>query len=360
MRWLIGLLAGLLAACGSSPPASVSPGHSSTSSAAPRLSATTPTSAVVAASAAGTCQLPIIQWTADHSQASFLDLASGSLTPDATGGFIQEAVDGGQAYRSVAKPVLAGDSTATYDWTLARWLPARPEEISRDGKHYAYHGLGAIHVVDVATGTDRTFPAPAGPDQVLYYASEGIYFDQLSPYVGPGAPLAWSGPPAPGLWLMNPSSGQVTRVFSDKPVAAVGGFAAWVPTVNASDPQPLWSSSGNLPDEVDRRDLNRGGTVRWFYRPGSLVQVIGFDSDRRAVISVSTPQADGFFSYQVLLAPTPDHIDLVYSGAQVPPVVADQHGIWLSDDRGIWLYSQANGLHQMAKASGQPAGPCLP
>jgi hypothetical protein len=198
----------------------------------------------------------------------------GQLSTDANGGVVLD----GSRYRTTAKPYLygGGPGAGWYDWPLGRWLPVKGRSVSPDGLHYAYStDFGAIHVVDVATGIDHTFKAPEGPDTVLYYAKEGVYFNH-----------EWEGPPGPGLWLLDPTTGNVQTVFSDKSVEAVGGFAAWLPDVNPADPHPIFSqySGGNYPDQVLRRDLNGGPTVRWFYQPGKSVAVVGFDRDKHPLI----------------------------------------------------------------------------
>ena len=85
--------------------------------------------------------------------------------------------------------------------------------------------------MDVATGTEGVLNGPAGQNTILYYAKEGIYFNH-----------GWEG-------------------------------TAWIPDLNPADPHPVFShyTGSNLPNQILRRDLNGGATVRRLYQPGKTV-----------------------------------------------------------------------------------------
>jgi hypothetical protein len=275
-----------------------------------------------------------------------LTYPSGQISSDATGAVVLD----GERYRTAAQPYLygGGPGAGSYDWQLGRWLPAKPRSVSPDGLRYAYGtGFGPIHLVDVATGIDRAFKGPAGPDTVLYYAEEGVYFNH-----------EWEGPPGPGLWLLDPTTGTVQTVFSDKSVEAVGGFAAWLPDVNPADPHPIFDqySGENYPNQVLRRDLNGGPTVRWFYQPGRIVTVVGFDRDRHPLIVSETLSSPN--TVQIWQVPAANQGHQIYSGTQLAEIVADDHGIWFADQQGISLYTPAQGLQRVSTAEATLAGPC--
>ena len=317
-------------------------------------SSTTPTASVsltATASAAGlSCRLPVVTWTQTAQgqvpSEGFLTYPGGQLSGDPNGGVVLD----GSRYRSTAQPYLygGGPGAGSYDWPLGRWLPAKPRSVSPDGLHYAYSSeFGAIHVVDVATGIDRTLKGPEGPDTVLYYAKEGVYFNH-----------EWEGPAGPGLWLLDPATGTVQTVFSDKSVDAVGGFAAWLPDVNPADPHPVFSqyTGGNMPNEILRRDLNGGPTVRWFYQPGKTLAVVGFDQNKHPLIvaeSLGTPDTS-----QIWQVPAANQGHRLYSGSQVAEVVADDHGIWFADQQGISLYTPTHGLQKVSTLVADLAGTC--
>jgi hypothetical protein len=338
-------LAVMLAACGGPTTAS---GGRPTASPTPTQSLSP--SGTTASAGGLACRLPVITWTqtaqGQEPTEGFMTYPGGQFTSDASGAVVLD----GTRYRTTAQPYLygGGPGAGWYDWPMGRWLPARRQSVSPDGLHYADgNGFGAIHVVDVATGTDRTFKAPDGPDTVLYYAKEGVYFNH-----------AYEGPPGPGLWLLDPTSGAVQTVFSDKSVDAVGGFAAWLLDVNPADPHPVFSQyiGGNMPNEVLRRDLNGGPTVRWFYQPGKSVTVTGFDYEKHPLIVAETLRSPD--TVQVWQVPAANQGHLLYSGTQLAYTVADDHGIWFSDDQGISLYTPAHGLQKVSSLVAGLAGPC--
>jgi len=301
-------------------------------------------------SASGICRLPVVMWTQTPQgqvpSEGFVTYPGGGFTTDANGGVVLD----GTRYRTTAKPYLygGGPGAGSYDWPLGRWLPAKPGSVSPDGLHYAYStDFGAIHIVDVATGIDRTLKGPEGPDTVLYYAKEGVYFNH-----------EWEGPAGPGLWLLDPATGAVQTVFSDKSVQAVGGFAAWLPDVNPADPHPVFSqyTGTNMPNQTLRRDLNGGQTVRWFYQPGKSVAVVGFDQDKHPLIvaeSLGSPD-----SFQIWQVPAANQGHQLYSGTQFAETVADSHGIWFANQQGISLYTPALGLQKVSTIAADLAGPC--
>jgi peptidoglycan hydrolase-like protein with peptidoglycan-binding domain len=307
----------MVASCAPSPPvaqrtlATGSP--SATASASPASTATRPFR----------CRLPFIRY--DTGGAGFLTVPGDAWERDPSG-----------------VPGL-------YSWRFGRWLPVNDVRfISPDGSHYAEsEATGDITDVDVATGRRKAFAAATSEygNAILYYAREGIYFDRI--HQGP----------EDGLWLLNPDSGAIQTIFTDKTVEAVGGYAAWLPDVNPADPKPFSSPEGIEPDQVLRRDLNGGPTVTWFYRPGQIVRVIGFDHDKHPLIAVAFADEPAG-SFEVWQVPVANQGRRLYLGRG--QVMADSNGIWFADDRGISLYTPDSGLQRVSQVVGQLAGPCGP
>jgi hypothetical protein len=298
------------------------------------------------------CRLPVV--TSDSTaqtyspSGGFVTFPNGTLSADPNGTFVLA----GSGYRTTVQPYLQGGAPGSYDWPIGRWLPTNLRSVSPDGSHYAYHAeFGAIHDVDIATGKDRSLKGPDGPDTVMYYANEGIYFNHA--YEAPG--------PGPGLWLLNPSTGVVRTVFTDKAVETVGGFAAWLPDVNPADPHPVFSPIGgaNLPNQLLRRDLNGGPTSVWFYRPGHSLWVVGFDQGKQPLIAVESGSSPE--TVEIWQVPAANQGTKLYSGAGgagLPWVMADAHGVWFADQHGIWLYTASRGLQKVSPVIGQLAGAC--
>lgn len=275
-----------------------------------------------------------------------MQVPGGQITADPNSEFVQD----GSRFHSTIKPYLygGGPGAGSYDWAQARWLPAPPRSVSPDGSHYAYSSdFGFIHVVDIATGQDRGFKAPDGPETLMYYAREGVYFNH-----------AWEGPPGPGLWLLDPATGTVHTVFSDKAVETVGGFAAWLPDVNPADPHPVFSqyTGSNMPNRTLRRDLNGGPTVPWFYRPGRSLDVIGFDHDKHPLVVVETLSTPDTIEIWQVTAANEGH--KIYTGTQLANIMADAHGIWLAGAEGVSLYTATAELKQVSSLRVDTVGAC--
>lgn len=140
----IGLAAALLlAACGEPSAQSPSPpGHTASPSISPNVQATTAPSAV------SSCRLPVY-WEVNRPSPPGIDLHAGFVSmPDGT---ISEVG---------VLPELANAFGATYEAASNKWLRVDRQLLSPDGTHYVYWAADPthdeVHVVDVATGADRT------------------------------------------------------------------------------------------------------------------------------------------------------------------------------------------------------------
>src|SRR5690348_16576883 len=145
---------------------------------------------------------------------------------------------------------VSGYDGMYYDRAYSKWVPVPRFAVAPDGAHYAsIENTGSdfvLHVVAVATGKDapihfatQTFN---GQSSVFDYSADGIYvvtgFEHLFP----------------GLWLVNPSTGQMRQVSRDiYPVLSAGNGIVWTEAVNPADPNPIvtGSSVGTLSDEID-------------------------------------------------------------------------------------------------------------
>jgi hypothetical protein len=331
-RWLASaLVAVTLSACGGAAPKAS--GNSS------------PATSVSASSSSGlACRLPLLQFTPGSGKQTpgFITFPGGSFQADPSAAFVQ--VDSARS-RSVVRPYLYGDGgPGSYDWVARRWLPNGA--VSQDGLRYAYTVpfSRVIHIVEIATGGDRSLAAPDGPDNILYYAKEGVYFNQ-----------DWEAASL-GLWLLDPSTGAVQTVMTDRHVAVLGGYAAWLTDRNPADAHPVPDphSGGYLDNEVLRRDMNGGGTVQWFYRPGKTIGVVGLSQDKKPLIEVDS--ADPNAARELWIVPAANQGTLLATG-KFGRLAADSHGIWIDDGSGISL-STSTGLHSVSNVSGTPVGGC--
>src|SRR6266851_4598679 len=295
------------------------------------------------------CKLPLFSITPSSSKGEFLSLPDGQITVDPNGGFETSGV----VSRSQAQPVLTGTLPAVYDRAVARWVPGGTGALSPDGLRYVYtdytrrpNGGFTLHVVDIASGRDRTLNLPTNAWSALAFAADGIYAHPA--YEGGG----------PGLSLIDPDSGAQRTLFTDSSVMAVSGQTAWIGTFNQTDTLPQPPGEGGGYNEVQGRDLKTGAITTWLYRSGTNlgavqaagapILVSGYDASGRYLWAVGTPgKAD------VITDPATE-VEFAYAAA-----FPDQpDGWWLSTAGGIYLWTPRTGAVLIADVDATPAGAC--
>lgn len=244
---------------------------------------------------------------------------------------------------------VTGHDGRYYDYAISRWVPVPRDWVSHDGLHYATIEATAndfvLHVFALATGKDTpihlSFQAFSGQPGILDYSADGIYmvsgFERL----------------APGLWLVNPSTGQMRQVSKDiYPVLSAGNGIMWAQAVNPGDPHPVvtGTSLGVLPDEIDRVDLRSGTRTVWLYDPGKGLRVIGLDSrGLPLIVEMGSWEAD--VNARLLLVGQPGSPTSIHKGVIVQSFgdgITDSHGTWLGGQAGIYLYTNSGTLLKVA------------
>jgi hypothetical protein len=255
------------------------------------------------------CRLPI---STPDQRGAFISFPAGSVSYDANG-------KGGRFY----------------DRAYSRWLPVERGAVSPGGSRYAYSESGWMHIVDITSGQDRRFQA-SGAYVVIDYAVEGVYLARMSDGLS-------------GLWLMDPASGEVSKV------ADLRGFQ-----VHGTE-REFWVGSSNPAelDRVDRLDLSDGYRETWLYRRGTSMSVLGLDAaDHPIVRIVSGSSAE----IELLLAPDKNlslFVAPAYMVNELGSPVADSNGIWFGSSRGIYLFTPRAGFNKVSNQPGVPAGFCL-
>jgi hypothetical protein len=263
-------------------------------------------------------------------------------------------------------PILYGSPQAGppfYDAAQHRWVPASAPQSTADGAFYAYgSGLAltkqeaAIHVVDVARATERTFTPAAlgvGPTKAFLVAdfdASGVYFQTMQS----------DGSVKGGVWLLNPTTGDVRSLAPVTNVMSVRGGFAWVGRVNPSDPSPPGGvAHRDLYNSIARVDLRNGSETVWYYKPGHSVVLRGLDSRDRPVVSVATRPDYPIDTSEIRLIDTPGGSGtLVYgggghSGTWSPDALwitgpqADGDRLWFGSSRGLFLYTPAGGFRKV-------------
>ena len=108
----------------------------------------------------------------------------------------------------------------SYDRAFNRWIPADWNHISPDGRRYVVlRELNGFNIVEVANGATRGVSVPPAHGQwiVIDYTTSGIYLTLM-------AALDYADP---GLWVMNPDSGQVRKLDATQSWSHVDSRAAW-------------------------------------------------------------------------------------------------------------------------------------
>lgn len=296
------------------------------------------------------CRLPISLGIGQGPQGEFIDFPSGRVTSDPKSPKLNSLVVPGRELHGYY-------STLYFDLAFKRWLPVSRNAVSPDGTHYAYTdraivaqpdstaARATLHIVAVKTGVDVTFDGGdwSNPYAVLDFAAEGIYLiTDTGVYTG--------------LWLMDPTTGVVTRVAD---LLNVQGRAdksqVWAGWTNPDDTSPITPS---VPNQLDKVSLVDGSRAPWFYRPGSSMHFVGQDVAGHPIILVS-----GLSSAEYLLALAPGTSRSIFVFGDKRPAlsnaIADKHGIWFGSTEGIYLYTVAQGLVKVSNQPGYPSNGCL-
>jgi hypothetical protein len=263
---------------------------------------------------------------------------------------------------------IASEHGTFYDTAVSRWLPVFQNQVSPDGRRYAYtEGWSAspptaprVHVVDAGTGAD--IRVVAMPDAQPYFV-----IDVTSAGVNLGIGFEGRGP---GVWRLDPNTGVVAKV-SD-------GFyppdATWLGVIDPSDPQPYRSAMTGMPGEnrIDRRDP-AGHTTTWFYRPGHVVQWIPFATNSALLVRAdywtdAANPALGGTEYWLVSAPDQARKLVAYTSRESSPyldlsggfgiAIADLHGIWIGGGQSLYLVTPQGAVLRVYPKAAYPASGC--
>jgi hypothetical protein len=260
------------------------------------------------------------------------------------------ASDKGYVQQTVTSPVLRGSGGLTFDWSAGRWIPVGRQSISADHRSYAYvevipdsserlRNRTPVHVVDLATGSDRVVH-DGGSLAVLDFAKQGIFLTEVTYGFSEGALK---------VFLLNPDTGAFTTLLgTNRPfVEGAGGGAAW--TVDDAPGTTPFTQFRLVGNRLSRVDIN-GQLTPWFHKPSMDVFLIGFDLEEHPIVAASNAT-----SLEVWVAYSPSSAtrlydgppDTILAGPSFSAAIPDEHGIWISTNRGVYLYT-AQGLKLVA------------
>lgn len=296
----------------------------------------TPTEARIASvvTADFSCRLPV----------SGYGFAPGGFVSFPDGGYAAESAD-----RLPGTPRMP-DLGLSYDAQVQRWLPVRRQQVSPDGRTYAYvsftyqpDGTGAsdgVHVMDGATGRERlriaNRPAPALPWFVAGFDAQGIYLSGRDVWSG-GHPQ--SSPE--GLALADPRTGRVRPITDSGSWISTGGGAAW------GMDAPLGYASYGVGSKLLRLDLSNGSQQTWLTESAD-VQLLGVDGAGHPLVELDSVSAGRTIEQPKLWIVTgPDQtVELRPPNGTDPPevgpagsVLEDGHGIWITPEQAELRFS---------------------
>ncbi|HEY1419158.1 MAG TPA: hypothetical protein VGG90_00440 [Candidatus Dormibacteraeota bacterium] len=297
------------------------------------------------------CVLPVMSAGPNTvPQGEQLDVQAAQVLSDRSGGF--ETGTAASGVRATAPPSLVGETAGYFDRPAGRWLPVGgPDEVSPDGSRYVYltgrqSGRTELHVVDVATASDKVVGLPPDFWSIVGFTDVGVYLHKAYEGIGPG------------LWLVDPTSGALQTVFSDAVVAQVAGTTAWIQSQNPADTLPQPPGIGGTTDQVMRRDLVTGVTTPWFYQAGVSVTVIGI-ANGSPIVDVSDGVSTTFWI--VAAANQGLRMEFPYTTDRYPSLsgfVGDSAGVWVGSQDGVYLWTPRTGGVLVTDVPVTPAGTC--
>jgi hypothetical protein len=297
------------------------------------------------------CRIPVSMAVHDNTSISggFIDLSSGVFVADPTSAYSLDP--SGKGLRSATQPYLYAEDSRDrmfYDRTRSRWLAVTPDAVSSDGAAYAYALPDAslrpavVHVVDVATGVEKTFPV-----QGIRLIPVPLAYEAGSVYLTEG----YEG--TDGLWQLDPGTGAVRKLSDISFPTAYRNGELWYPT-----PHPTLTIHS---DTINRLDVATGKTTVWFHRSGGDLWVEGLDTEGHPVIANYLPGHDQQPFAELWSVPSPGVATKLFTGGIYDKefVMADQHGLWFGAADGLYLYSQNGGLQRVSGKAVVPAGTCV-
>jgi hypothetical protein len=211
--------------------------------------------------------------------------------------------------------------------------------------------VNRIHVVDIATGSDRTV-FEEGRFVATAYESAGITLVHVGPQITQRG-QEWLEPD--GVWVLNPSTGRTRQINAD---------AKYWGHVNSGF---AWRREGS---SLLRLDLASGAVSTWAQWPGLEIRVIGFDKAGHPVVDTRHSNIIAEPLIQEWIAARQNDPTLILSvtnGAQqtehglegfsTPMAVGDEHGVWLDVTWGLYFYSGTE-MRRLSPITGQLVAGC--
>lgn len=334
----------VIAGCGSAPGQAVVRSTQTASDVASPAREASP-SASQPAESAGAWKLPVASYgsAAETAQGGFVSLLGGTFTPDPSANLMNS---------TVGSPPLKGTWPRTnvamfpsYDAQLGRWVPVSLQQLTPDGKEYAYAEWVMptgpvqgpvppseirIHVVDVATAADHTaYTTNKLLLSVVAYEADGIYVTNQ----------CWEGcGNVGGLWLLDPSTGQLKTILAGDADhtdwrwmadGSVWGMGPWGPNTIATT--------------VFRLDLSTGAVTPWF-TPSNSVDVVAVDAHGFPLIESQDPQSGAVELWDGTSSSAATRIFASSTVVNFGAAISGPCGTWIGSSNGLYELASAGSL----------------
>ena len=270
------------------------------------------------------CRLPL--GGAASSNGGFLVFPGATFTPDPT---------------ATPDPLPKG----AYDRAVGKWLPVDIQEVSPDGTHYAFAippGMppasdNKVHVVDAATGLDRTFPA-THPWSVVDYGTDGVYLHESTVN---GAYVS------NGLWRLDPSTGRVDELAAKGDWKGEANGVAW----GIDPPGDYRSASPSPNNRVVRLDLRTRQQSTYVQNPNATYAWLGFGTDSQPILAMSDASGYNLVIHQKIIGTWRANDD-----ARPSTAWSDANGTWFTSFAGVlWFFNDKRGLFRVTTLAGPDA-----
>jgi hypothetical protein len=219
--------------------------------------------------------------------------------------------DGSLVADRSATALLAIQHLAFYDLAQGKWIPAARKWVSPDGARYV-HGDASnrVHVVDIASGSDRLLLDEAGWG-ILDYSGGGIYLSRLKALDG--------GDHYSGLYVLDVNGGRPRQLLSTDVVDfSADGRYGWALT-----DMTLLSP----PRTLVRIDLQTGLTESWY--TARYLGAIYTDLSEKPLLLV-LGDAARLERFEAKNSPTTIYQQPAASPWPQGPYAVDAHGLWLT------------------------------
>jgi len=324
-------------------------GCSGEPAAGPKASPSAPPTAVVTATSSpvATCRLPVF-WDVNRPSPPRIELHAGFVS-----------VPDGALSEVGVLPEMTNAYGATYNAVSNKWLRVDRQLLSPDETRYTYWAADPahdeVHVVDIASGSDRMIYNGPTLFIPLTFAADGIYLVHAI-NLRQGA--------YEKLYRLDPSGGTPTLVTgSDRHMYQYG----WVLISDGAAWGVDYRVQGNgYVYSVLRLDLATAQLSQWFEGPpDDLVWPLGTDTKHRQYVQGVNQHELWRFAgpgqAEQLANPGPIGYGDFIGGPT--DFVADSQGGWFHAQGAIWFYSDAGEPKQFSVAPPDtdvyPAGPCV-